>query len=138
MWRNVASEETKLKLATSEFLRIVQLEPPSRRPGWLQRAQEDLRRSPGISTDQLARKLNLHPAWFARSYRLAAGEGVADTRRRNRLETAMRLLRNSNHTLTDIAAEAGFFDQSHMNRNFVEVLGKTPLRVRNDYPHGTH
>lgn len=132
IWRNVASQEKKLKQATCEFLHKIRLEPPPRLPAWLGQAQEDLRRSPAITTDQLARKLNLHPAWFARSYRLAVGEGLADTRRRHRLVSALGLLRNSDQTLADVAAGAGFCDQSHMNRNFAAVLGKTPLQVRHD------
>lgn len=131
-WRNAAFEEKQLKQATREFLHRIWLEPPPRLPAWLESAREELRRRPAITTDQLTRKLNLHPAWFARAYRLAVGEGVSETRRRHRVESAVRLLRDSDQTLANVAAGAGFCDQSHMNRNFVEVLGKTPLQVRHD------
>ncbi len=44
----------------------------------------------------------------------------------------MRLLREDASTLADVAAASGFCDQSHMNRAFRAVLGRTPVQVRGE------
>jgi AraC family transcriptional regulator len=84
------------------------------------------------STLDLARRLDLHPAWLARAYRHFSGEGLAETARRHRVEQASALLRRTDLPLADIAHSAGFCDQSHMNRCFAAVLGRTPARVRTE------
>jgi AraC family transcriptional regulator len=84
------------------------------------------------STLDLARRLDLHPAWLARAYRHFSGEGLAETARRHRVEHASAMLRRSGLPLADIAHSAGFCDQSHMNRCFASVLGRTPAKVRTE------
>jgi AraC family transcriptional regulator len=53
-----------------------------------------------------------------------------ETLRRRRVEQACKLLRRSTLALAEVAASTGFCDQSHMNRCFQAVLGRTPARVR--------
>jgi AraC family transcriptional regulator len=48
------------------------------------------------------------------------------------VERATALLRYGRNGLADIAIAAGFCDQSHMNRAFHAVLGRTPLEVRRE------
>ena len=40
------------------------------------------------------------------------------------------MLERADLGLADIAAATGFCDQSHMNRGFREVMGRTPAQVR--------
>jgi len=54
------------------------------------------------------------------------GDGLG----RRRVEQAAALLRRSDRKLVDIALASGFCDQSHMNRCFRAVLGRTPVAVR--------
>jgi len=131
-WRNPVLEERQLKAATVDFLRMAFGVSPGRRPVWLERVREETQRSHEVSTADLAGRLGLHPAWLARSYRQAMGEGLGDMRRRRRVEAAVGRLRAGDEPLADVAAAAGFCDQSHMNRNFCEVLGRTPLQVRQE------
>jgi AraC family transcriptional regulator len=131
-WRDPALGEARLEAATCKFIRCAFGLSPARRPAWLERLQEETGRSDDFSTAQLAQELGLHPAWLARSYRRAMGEGLGDMRRRRRVATAVARLRESDEPLCDVAAAAGFCDQSHMNRNFSEVLGRTPLQVRQE------
>ncbi|AKT42480.1 uncharacterized protein CMC5_067060 [Chondromyces crocatus] len=42
-----------------------------------------------------------------------------------RLQRAVRALR-AGELLTKVAADAGYYDQSHMNADFRELLGMTP------------
>jgi transcriptional regulator GlxA family with amidase domain len=60
------------------------------------------------------------------------GESLQELAARVRVERAARLLRESDEPLSAIAIEAGFCDQSHMNRTFRRVLGRLPTAVRGD------
>ena len=68
-------------------------------------------------------------AWLGAAYKQAAGEGLADTAARFRVECATRLLRETSLPYVDIAMEAGFCDQSHMIRSFRQLLGRTPSQI---------
>jgi AraC family transcriptional regulator len=81
-------------------------------------------------TSVLARRAGVTPAWLARAYRQARGEGLRETWRRLRIETAVQMLEAGEAPLAEIACAAGFCDQSHMNRAFRQVLGRTPADVR--------
>lgn len=85
-----------------------------------------------MATVDLARALELHPAWLARAYRAWRGEGLAETARRRRVERAVLLLRGGGAPLASVALDSGFCDQSHMNRAFRAVLGRTPAQVRGE------
>jgi AraC family transcriptional regulator len=131
-WRNPALEEAQLQAATLQFIRFAFGLSAAPKPAWLERVREETPGYEGLSTAELAHRLNLHPAWLARSYRQAMGEGLGDMRRRRRVAAAVERLRNGDEPLCHVAASAGFCDQSHMNRNFSEVLGRTPLQVRQE------
>lgn len=131
-WRNPGSDEAQLKATTLDFVRLAFSETSEPKPVWLERVRAETSRDEELSTVELGRKLGLHPAWLARTYRRAMGEGLGDMRRRRRVTAAVARLRNSDEPLADVAAAAGFCDQSHMNRNFAEVLGRTPLQVRQE------
>lgn len=128
---NASCNEAAIGAATNRFLREAfgreALQPPS----WLPKVSRALDKNSG-NTIELAQSLGLHPAWLARAYRHATGEGLHETSRRRRVELAARSLRNSDMELAEIAVAAGFCDQSHMNRCFRAVLGRTPLDVRRE------
>ena len=62
----------------------------------------------------------------------ATGEGLQETAARFRVKRATRLLRETGQAYASIAFEAGFCDQSHMNRTFRRVLGRSPAAVREE------
>ncbi|MFF4775977.1 AraC family ligand binding domain-containing protein [Microtetraspora fusca] len=64
-----------------------------------------------------------------RAFRSAYGMAPSDYLRQLRLREARRLLARG-WTAADAAAEAGFADQSHLNRWFVRCFGITPGRYR--------
>jgi transcriptional regulator GlxA family with amidase domain len=49
---------------------------------------------------------------------------------RLRVDYARYLLRNTDRSMADIAAECGFYDQSHFARTFKAAEGVPPLRYR--------
>jgi AraC family transcriptional regulator len=99
------------------------LAPPLRScppPRWLRQARELLHDefAQNPSLDAIARAVGVHPAHLAREfhryYRRTIGEYLRDLR----LECARRELATSNAPLVEIAASAGFSDQSHFSRVF--------------------
>ena len=124
-------DEGAMGRATARFLDFALTAEPPLVPAWVSGVRDKLgEEEPGAGA--LARTLDLHPAYLARAYRAAMGEGVGETRRRRRVEAASALLRNTRLPLAEVALAAGFCDQSHMNRCFAAVLGRTPLQVRRE------
>jgi AraC family transcriptional regulator len=103
-----------------------------RRPCWLRDAQELLHeRSPqAASLSELAAEVGVHPAHLARSFRQAYGVTVGEYARALRLEWAADRLGDDMLSLAQVAAEAGFADQSHFTRAFHGWAGTTPGRYR--------
>jgi len=126
------ASEKELGSATAAFLHRAFAAQVLAPPAWLDKARAAVSGERPISTRQLARHLDLNAAWLARAYRHYNGEGLAQTARRHRVEAASLLLRRTDLELADVALLAGFCDQSHMNRCFSAVLGRTPTRVRRE------
>jgi len=122
--------EAAIGRATSAFLNVAYRAEESCAPPWLDRVCEAVSRNPAISTRGLARSLDLNVDYLARAYRFAVGEGIHESLRRRRVERAVTLLRRTDLPLVDLALASGFCDQSHMNRCFRAVLGRTPVAVR--------
>jgi len=124
-WLQPRATDAQLRAATSCFFRGVLVAPLPRRPDWIGDVEASFEAGEAAAPD-------LHPAWLARAYRAWRGEGLAETACRRRVEQAVQMLRTRADTLAGIAADAGFCDQSHMNRCFNAVLGRTPLEVRRE------
>jgi AraC family transcriptional regulator len=105
----------------------------SREPvGWVNAITQRLRMDPTLRVKDLSLGVSRHPSWVGSAYRRAMGEGPLQTAARFRVERAARLLRESELPCSRVALEAGFCDQSHMNRTFQRVLGRSPMHVRED------
>jgi len=124
--------EAAVGTATTAFLHAAFRTEDEPAPPWLAGINQAMARNPAVSTRQLARMLDLNADYLARAYRFAAGEGIYESARRRRVERAAAMLRRSDCSLVDIALASGFCDQSHMNRCFRAVLGRTPLAVRDE------
>lgn len=99
---------------------------------WLRDARELLhQRAPGATTlSELAEAVGVHPVHLARSFRREHGVTVGEYARGLRLEWATAQLVQPDATLAEIAARAGFADQSHFTRAFRAYAGVTPGRYR--------
>ena len=49
---------------------------------------------------------------------------------RVRINAACRLLTETDHSVTEISGEVGFYDQSHFSRTFIRLMGTSPLKYR--------
>lgn len=124
--------EDRLRAALRAFLEAARRQPEREPPGWIGAISERLRANTTLKVSDLARVACRHPSWLGSAYRQAAGEGLKETAARLRVERATLLLRETHQGLSSIAAETGFCDQSHMNRTFRRVLGRSPAAVREE------
>lgn len=101
-------------------------------PLWMNRTLELLQETSGanLSLSDLAALVGVHPVHLARSFRATQGVSVGAYKRRVRVERAIGLLTGSTLALSQIAAEVGFYDQSHMGRLIKRATGFTPAELR--------
>lgn len=130
LWSNGELSEDKLARVTSQFIMFALAAPKPRPPVWLSEAVSRLEIGSPPTATVLAREFGLHPSWLAQAYRASVGEGMRQTLQRKRVEYATMLLRRSDTPPAQVAAAAGFCDQSHMSRAFRKLLGRTPAQVR--------
>ena len=83
-----------------------------------------------LTLAQLAATVHLSAYHFARQFKAATGVPPHQYVVTRRVERAQHLLRNSDLSLVDIAASAGFSDQSKLSAHFKRVVGLTPRQFR--------
>jgi AraC-like DNA-binding protein len=99
---------------------------------WIDAVSRRLRQDPSLRVHEIAREMARHPSWLGSAYKQVTGEGLPVAAVRFRVECAARLLRETERSYACIALDAGFCDQSHMNRSFRSVVGRLPTSVRQD------
>lgn len=82
-----------------------------------------------VSLTAVAERVRAHPVHLARSFRRCHSMTVGQYVRRLRVDYAMKALAGRD-SLSDIAAQAGFSDQSHLGRVFRAATGMTPRQFR--------
>jgi len=89
----------------------------ARPPAWLRSAEELLRArlADRIGLAELAETVGVHPAYLARAFRAHYGLSVGEYGRRLRLAWAAAELARGEAPLAELAANAGFADQSHFH-----------------------
>ena len=116
---------------TEAFLRAATARAaPRAPPAWL----DGVDALPGLESlrefDRVAQAGGRGKASVARAYRRWRGEGLGPALRRRKVAAAAILMESTNLPLAEIAVAAGFYDQSHMNRGFKLVVGRTPAAIR--------
>jgi AraC family transcriptional regulator len=102
------------------------------RPQWLGRVEEYLRENPDrrMNLTEIAAMVSIHPAHLNKVFKRHFGVTVGTYLRHLQVERARLLLANPEIPLARIAADAGFFDQSHFTRVFKSATGTTPADFR--------
>lgn len=130
------AREDRLRAELQQFLasasRAAGQEVEHEAASWIGNIAQRLREDPSLKVSDLATEIRRHPSWVGSAYRQATGEGLQETAARLRVESATWLLRETTQSLSAIALEAGFCDQSHMNRTFRRVLGRSPATIREE------
>jgi AraC family transcriptional regulator len=101
-------------------------------PEWWPRMIEMLHESfrENVRLADLAREAGVHPAYLSRMFRQVEGRTAGAYVQQLRVQQACRELRDRERPLAEIAASAGFADQSHMTRMFQRIAGATPGAMR--------
>ena len=104
-----------------------------RPPRWLERAREMLRGRPSAGAPtlgQIASEVGVHPSRLAHEFRRCYRQTAGEYLRRLRVERAAHALAGTELSLSEVAAAAGFYDQSHMTNAFKRATGATPAEYR--------
>jgi AraC family transcriptional regulator len=106
--------------------------PRNHPPSWLRQADAFMRAhfDESLSVASIAKVAGVHPAHLARGFRQHYRCSVGDYLRGLRIEWAKAQLQDGELPLSEIAAMAGFADQSHFTRLFRNAVGVTPSRWR--------
>lgn len=75
---------------------------------------------------EAAALLQTSPRALHRALSSTVGRGPVEIARRIRLQEVVRRLSSENASITDVAAELGYTDQSHLTNEFRTVTGTTP------------
>ena len=104
-------------------------------PRWLLRAREYLHAhfNEQVSLRQLGQVVGVHPAHLSRMFRRHYRRSVGEYARELRLDKSVRELCDPERTLAEVAAAAGFYDQSHFANAFKRHTGMTPARFRHEH-----
>lgn len=102
---------------------------PRRDPGIADRLRQllDAHLTDGLTLDQAAKWIGVHPTHLVRAFSRAYGMPPHRYLTGRRVELARRLLLAGQSPVV-VATEAGFYDQSHLSRHFSRMLGTTPAR----------
>jgi AraC family transcriptional regulator len=105
-----------------------------RPPRWLRSAEEVLHANVGepVGLSDVADAVGVNAAHLARVFRAHYGVSVGEFGRRLRLDWAAAEIARDERPIAEIAAEAGFADQSHFTRVFKRHVGTTPARFREE------
>ena len=129
-WLCPSSSEHDLRRETAAFIERALQARKTNAPKWVPEVNRRLASENAVTASELAVELDLHPTWLAQAYRAATGEGLRQAAQRRRVERATTMLRTTDEPPAAIAVDCGFCDQSHMNRAFRQLLGRTPGAVR--------
>jgi AraC family transcriptional regulator len=101
-------------------------------PRWLEEAEEMMRAgfTEHLSLSLIAEAVGVHPVHLAREFRKHYHATVGEYLRQFRIEYIAHELATSDMPLIEIAAAAGFSDQSHLSRTFKRLTGMTPAKYR--------
>jgi len=102
-------------------------------PIWVKKVQQVLLHghAADYSLQLLSNETGLHPVYLSKEFPRYFGVSFGQYIRQMKQEKATQLLLDKKRSITDIAYECGYADQSHFIRAFKQAHGITPLKYRN-------
>ncbi len=83
-----------------------------------------------VSARDVAAAAGLSVSRALHLFKKESGVSLSSFVARHRIDYAIYLMKNTDHSMADIASECGFFDQSHFTKTFRALEGMPPLRYR--------
>lgn len=123
-------EENNCDLATQTLLLEIlsklkkdNLRSVDKKPKWVIQLDEILHDlyAENLSLDYLSKTIDIHPVHLSRDFSKYFDCNLSEYIRKLRVEKALSLIAKQNYSLTEIAYQCGFYDQSHFNRCFKEI-----------------
>jgi AraC family transcriptional regulator len=89
-----------------------------------------------IALPELAHAAFVTPEHLCRLFKAHTGHSPVETLRLARLDRAMMLLARSNYAVQEIARQCGYANAFHFSRQFKQVYGKSPRKMRGEIRDG--
>jgi transcriptional regulator GlxA family with amidase domain len=86
-----------------------------------------------LDVPTLAGVAHVTPAHFSRQFRATFGETPHRYLQRRRVERAMELLRETNHSVTNVCFDVGFNSLGTFSRTFRAIVGEAPSVYRSRF-----
>lgn len=104
------------------------IQTKGKRPAWLNEIENILQTKwdEHISLNDLSITVNMHPVTVSKMFHKYYSCTLGQYMRKLKIEKAITLIKISNYSLTEIAFECGFADQSHFIRTFKYWTGLLP------------
>ena len=107
----------------------------TRVPQWAQELreiiQDQIDTNLTLSLKEISKSLKVHPSYLSREFSKYFNDlTFGDYIRKLRIEKSIDMMKNTRHSLTEIAYLTGFSDPSHFTRIFRQHTGKTPAAFR--------
>lgn len=104
---------------------------PEKKPTWVKQIDEILHESftEKLGLNDLSKTLDIHPIHLSRDFQKYFQCNLGEYLRKLKVEKSLKIL-NDFESLSEVALECGFSDQSHFIRCFKENIGITPLKYR--------
>ena len=83
-----------------------------------------------LTCEQVASAFSYHPNSLNRIMRAEMGRSLHEIITRAKIDAAIRLLTETDVSITDIAYQIGFYDRAHFAKTFREVTGQSPSAFR--------
>ena len=154
-FENLSPEHPELKLSTLRAYReclsddaqsviaihsiFLNLLSPNRRqkmihgyPPWVRRVKDLIhdRWDERLSLKDLSRAAGVHPVTISKNFSRYFSCSLGEYMRRVKIEKSLRLIKQQDATLTEIALRCGFADQSHFIRTFKAATGFLPKEFK--------
>lgn len=85
---------------------------------------------PTLSAHSIADEMGMNAVYLGRQFKEATGMSIADAIKKTRIETAMRLLRETDKPVREVAEQVGFSNDKYFFVVFKELVGMTPREFR--------
>jgi len=99
---------------------------------WINQLKKQVRFQPEIkySLDDVSKSFHLHPVYLSRKFKEVTGYTFGEFLLRQRLAKGVDLMLTTKKSLTSIALESGFYDQSHFIKHFKNIFNVSPSFYR--------
>lgn len=101
-------------------------------PSWIKSLKEVLHEqwNETLELNYLSQLLSIHPVTISKNFSRYFGCSFGEYMRKLKIEKSISLIKSGNRSLTEIAYECGFADQSHFIRTFKNYTGILPFHFK--------